>query len=180
MNNCDIYDIYHGSFEKKIKSFNLNYLEGGEHSFGIGIYFTKNKECLKYYSESEDYKGNIYIAKLNCLDSEIKNFNDTLTEQELNSLIKEFNLILTEQEFNDCLNIKMEQIHFYILKNFLLINNRCLFTNKQFIKKFVKATKIKAFKKEALYMDYIRTDFCVMNLKSITLIKAIDLNYENP
>lgn len=42
--------LYHGSFCKTIKKFNLNFLYGGEHSIGIGIYFTKNLEVIKFYS----------------------------------------------------------------------------------------------------------------------------------
>ncbi len=173
-----IENLYHGSYAKNIRKFNLNYLEGGEHNLGIGIYFTKNKEILSFYSEDEDYKGNIYIVNLKCSESEIRNVNDTLSKAELFSLIKKLRLSLSEEEINNCLKQKLEDIHFYIFNNYLYKNNKYTISNKMFLKKFVKATKIKAFKKEAPYNDFIRTDYCVMDNRIISLKKIVDLNKE--
>lgn len=175
-----IENLYHGSYSKDIRKFNLNYLEGGEHSFGIGIYFTKNKEVLKFYSEDDDYKGSIYIVNLNCFEFEIRNVNDTLTKNELLSLIKEFKLSLTQVQINSCLKQKMENIHSYIFNEFLCVNNNSnhKFNNKEFLKKFVKATRIKVIKKEASYNNFIRIDYCVMDPKIIELKKIIDLEKE--
>ncbi len=173
-----IENLYHGSYAKDIRKFNLNYLEGGEHNLGIGIYFTKNKEVLGFYSEDDDYKGNVYIIDLNCSESEIRNVNDTLTANELLSLIKKFRLSLTKEEIDNCLKQKMENIHFYIFNKFLFIENKYKFSNKEFLKKFVKATKIKVITKEAPYNDFIRTDYCVMDPRVIKLKKIIDLKKE--
>ena len=37
---------YHGSYNRDIKEFNLDYLEKGEHQDGVGIYFTLNKKDI--------------------------------------------------------------------------------------------------------------------------------------
>lgn len=53
---------YHGSNNRDIKEFNLDYLEKGEHQDGVGIYFTLNKKDTDYYS---GINGCVYEVELN-------------------------------------------------------------------------------------------------------------------
>ncbi len=129
---------YHGS-GVEIKEFNLNYLEGGEHSFGIGIYFTTNKKFTEYYVQEGGF-----VHKCEFDDSSFISFDAQLESKHFEALGIEY------------ISGDFEKIIHEIRRQFEL-------DNKGFVELFVSKTGIKGCVKTALYNDVFRTDFCVFS-----------------
>lgn len=79
--------IYHASDFTDIKKFNLDYLEGGEHALGPGVYFsTTDKHFKFYFNGSKD--GKVYITELN--ERGLVSSEDKVSTKMLLSLLKLF------------------------------------------------------------------------------------------
>lgn len=170
--------IYHGTGEKSIRKFNLNHLRGGEHSLGIGTYFTRNKEILDFYCNYDEEKGFVYITELVYKEENIRDYTELFSEKEIISFIKKLNISLTKEEMEKALKTEIVDGHPFFYK--LYFDKKGIWLNyKKFVKKFTKATKIKIIRKTQPYGEIIRTDFCVMDPRVLKIIKKVNLNIEN-
>ncbi len=88
---------YHGT-TRFIDEFNLNFLNGGEHQDGIGIYFTLKKQHTEYYS---GVNGNVYEVELS--PQKILNQKDIIKNDLIFNLIKHSPYL--EEIFNDFVDI---------------------------------------------------------------------------
>jgi hypothetical protein len=149
--------FYHGTWFN-IEDFNLEHLEGGEHSFGIGIYFSKQKEIVSFYSEQDGEKRNIYEVDLDLKPNEIIKYNETLNIIQLENLIKNKNILYL-------LDIPFYKIMWVIYKDFFQH-----LTLKDYVELFTLKTGIKACLKQEPYKDFIREDICVMDPSVIKII----------
>lgn len=170
--------IYHGTSEKSIRKFNLNHLRGGEHTLGIGTYFTRNKEILDFYCSFNEDKGYVYVTEISYKEENIRDYNELFSKKEINSFIKKLNITLTNKEMEEALKTKIVDGHPFFYK--LYFDKKGIYLNyKIFVKKFTKATKIKIIKRTEPYGKIIRTDFCVMDPRLLKIIKKVNLNIEN-
>lgn len=169
--------IYHLTDCKNITQFNLDYLDGGEHVNGPGVYFTSNHENLDYdFYFNGDPEGTIYEVEI-----DVNNYfksDDKINKEIIDSMIdlsidKDILNQYKDELYNRYLNqnilLFLQEFPFksyYFEKNFGIINNDFKEDLKTFCLNFCKASN-----KDGMIMKFNekRTDILVMNPYSLTI-----------
>jgi len=102
--------IYHAT-DCTIDTFDLNHLQGGEHNFGPGIYFSTNADNIDFYL-NDDPAGSIHKTKIN-LEGQVK-WYDLITNNQVKLMLKSFPFELKKE-------LKKELFEKYKNKNYLYV-----------------------------------------------------------
>lgn len=169
--------IYHLTDCKNITQFNLDYLDGGEHLNGPGVYFTSNYENLDYdFYFNGDEDGTIYQVEINEIN--YFNFDDKVNKELIQCMIEssiDINILnqYKQEIYNRYLNknilLFLQEFPFkryYFEKNFGIINNDFKETLKSFCLNFCKITN-----KDGMIINFNdkRKDILVMNPYILTI-----------
>jgi len=160
-----------------IKEFNLEWLNGGEHTFGVGIYFSTSKDKLSFYLEEEE-KPKIY-------ETEIQSENIVLWHHIIDvSIIKKLidnsqykQELLSQYGYEYYLKKYKNKNYLYFIKNFIheIWELKDIEIKGTYYKEFL--NQLAEINIDGMFMENgtFRNEIIVFNPSAITITKVFNI-----